>query len=183
MKGVEFYIFNAELWYRRGTENRRFSETDTDIVDLLVNRIYNDYPTAYKALNKEYSKFADDPAYMRFRMVSRFCKCNFGCIDNILDIDSTERIKFECVSCPLRGECKYEGKICNPPYNTNVSVAEERVVRLWLRNLSEDDIAEQLCLSPYTVHNHIHNAYSKLGVHTKAEFVQYCTEHNIFIND
>ena len=183
MKGIEFYLFNEELWYRRGNETRRFSEADTDIVDLLIDRIYNDYPTAYKAMNKEYGKFSDDPAYMRFRMVSRFCRCNFGSIDNILDIDSTERLKFECVPCPLRGECKNENKICNPQFNTSVSKSEERVLRLWLSNLSEEEVAEKLCLSPYTVHNHIYNAYSKLGVRTRAEFFAYCVQHNLFINE
>ncbi len=181
MKGIEFYIFNDELWYRNGSETKRFSEADKDIVDTIIARIYNDYPAAYKTLNKEYGRFAEEPAYMRFRMVTRFCKCNFGCIDDILDIDSTERLKFECVPCPLRGECKHEGKICNPLFNSNVSKAEERVCRLLVVGRSEEEIADELCLSTYTVHNHIHNVYSKLGVHNRAEFVSYCVEHSIFI--
>ena len=66
-------------------------------------------------------------------MVRRFCKCNFGELDNTSrDIDKKGGFNFERVKCPMRGECKYEGIICNPQFNSRISDAEMRVMRLGL---------------------------------------------------
>lgn len=179
MDNLEFFTFNNEVWFRRGTASQKLTEADTDVINLLAERIYADYPEAFKSLEKEYAPIVS-PSYKRYRMVVRFCKCNFGNIDNVDDVMATGKMNFEYVSCPLRGECRYDGKICCPKFNTKMSPSEERVAIRLVDGNTEDEIADALCLSPCTVHNHVRNIYAKLGVHNRAEFTNYCNKHNLF---
>lgn len=80
----------------------------------------------------------------------------------------------------MRGECKYEGVICDPQFDSRISDAEMRVMRLVYEGLSNEDIADKLYLSPHTVKNHIKSVYLKLGIHEKSEFIQYVHKNNLF---
>ena len=53
-------------------------------------------------------------------------------------------------------------------------------MKLVYKGVSKAEIAEQLYISPYTVKNHIKSVYLKLGIHEKAEFIQYANNHNLF---
>lgn len=102
---IEFFIFNDELWYRsEGKSPCRLKEQDYEFVTLIANLIEKFYPKAYIALASEYAKSKANLPLFRYRIVSRFCRCNFGNIDNIIDIDAST-FHFEHVLCPLRGEC------------------------------------------------------------------------------
>ena len=80
----------------------------------------------------------------------------------------------------MRGECRYEGEICGAKFNSRLSAAEVRVMRLVYDGISNDEIAERLYISPHTVKNHIKSVYLKLGIHEKSEFVQYAHNNNLF---
>lgn len=182
MEGLEFYIVNHELWCN--SEDGRswvVTENDTDFVQEMLERIREQYPEAYKALSKEYQKSSVNPQYFRFLIVRRFCKCNFGKLDTTkLDIEKTGKFNFEKVDCPLRGECKFEGVVCFPKFNSSLSEAELRVMRLVYDGLNNEEIAEQIFISPHTVKNHIKSVYCKLGIHEKSEFIHYANKHNLF---
>lgn len=182
MEGLEFYIVNDELWAKSDDgRNWRVTERDADFIQSVISIIREQYPEAYKALAKEYQKSAVDPRYFQFLIVRRFCKCNFGELDTTkIDIERTGRFNFEKVKCPLRGECKYDGVICMPKFNSSLSDAELRVMRLVYDGKDKEEIAEQLFLSPHTVKNHIKSVYCKLGIHEKAEFIQYANKNNLF---
>ena len=116
-------------------------------------------------------------------MARRFCKCNFSPLDaTTYDVDefNGKRVNFEKVLCPLRGECAYEGCICMPVFDKNLSKAEMRVMRLLYEGMSKEEIGETLFVSPGTVKNQIKSAYLKLGVHSEAEFVKYANDNNMF---
>lgn len=99
---IEFFIFNDELWYRsEGKSPCRLKEQDYEFVTLIANLIEKFYPKAYIALASEYAKSKANLPLFRYRIVSRFCRCNFGNIDNIIDIDAST-FHFEHVLCPLR---------------------------------------------------------------------------------
>ena len=51
---------------------------------------------------------------------------------------------------------------------------------MWWIAPSKEEIAEQLYLSAHTVNNHIRNAYFRLGIHSKAEFVKYAENNRLF---
>ncbi len=118
--------------------------------------------------------------WYHFLIAKRFVRCNFGSIDDIKDIDVSGSFKFEYVPCPLRGECKLEGIVCRPAFSSKLSQAELRVMKLWSEGESKESIAEKLYLSVHTVNNHIRNAYFRLDIHNKAEFVRYAETKGLF---
>ena len=182
MGGLEFYIFDSELWCKSDDgENKIVDERQTEIIETVLGMIRECYPLAYKALTKEYEKSLLNAPYYQYLIVRRFCKCNFGKLDSTKhDIDCGGSFHFEKVECPLRGECKHEGVICSPKFNSKLSEQELRVMKLIYNGASKDDVAEQLYISPFTVKNHIKSVYLKLGIHEKSEFIQYANNHNLF---
>ena len=182
MEQLEFYIYESELWckYADG-RNEVVTENDTELIHYLLCLIREHYPTAYKALEKEYQKSAGNVRYYQFLIVRRFCKCNFGKLDTTrFDVEPTGAFNFEKVECPLRGECRHDGVICCPAFNSKLSDAEMRVMRLVYDGATKEEIAEQLYLSPHTVKNHIKSVYCKLGIHEKSEFIQYANRNHLF---
>lgn len=178
---IEFYNLNDEIWMRSADgQCERITEEKTEIVAFVSEKIQDFYPKAYQALEEYYSKSKVNVNWHRFLIVKRFIRCNFGIIDDVKDIDISGSFKIECVPCPLRGECRLEGIVCRPEFNHNLSTAELRVMKLWYQGDTKESIAEKLYLSVHTVNNHIRNAYFRLGMHTKAEFVRYAESNNLF---
>ena len=97
-----------------------------------------------------------------------------------MDVEVTGAFNFEKVECPLRGECRNDGVICCPVFNSKLSDAEMRVMRLVYDGATKEEIAEQLYLSPHTVKNHIKSVYCKLGIHEKSDFIQYANKNHLF---
>ena len=181
METIEFYIFNKELWYISDGENKIVTESDTELIGTILQKIIQLYPEAYKALSNEYKKSALNVPYYQYLIVRRFCKCNFGNLDNTRsDIDIEGNFNFECVSCPLRGECINEGVICNPKLNTKMSEAEKRVMKLLYEGKSTTDTASILYLSPDTVKSHYKSVYRKLGICSLSEFIRYADKFHLF---
>ena len=187
-QGLEFYTFEDELWCKTDDgENFVVDETRTDVIAYILNNVRARYPEAYKALEKQYQKSAMNVSWYQYLMARRFCKCNFGCLDatskDVSDIRRDGVFNFEKVSCPLRGECPLEGKVCMPKFDSTLSKQELRVMKLWYEGRSNEEIGEQLYISPGTVKLHVKSAYLKLGVHSKAEFVKYANDNNLFTTD
>ena len=185
MGGLEFYIYEDELWCKSDDgKNFAIDESCTEVISYILNNVRARYPDAYKALEKCYQKSAMNVSYYQYLMARRFCRCNFACLDatslDVVDVRRDGVFNFEKVACPMRGECLYEGVICLPRFDSSLSKAEERVMRLWYQGKSKEDIGRELFISPGTVKNHIKNAYLKLGVHSEAEFVKYAEEHHLF---
>jgi DNA-binding CsgD family transcriptional regulator len=181
MTNVEFYILDNETRYRLpdGTDEK-LTEGSYEVIKYMFDKIESLYPKAYAALNKEYKQLTAIPPLKRFKIVNRFCRCNFGSIDNIKDIDSNGRFVFEYVPCPLRGECLMEGVVCSPEFNSKISDSEMRVLELLYKGYDKEEIAEKLFLSVHTVNNHIRNAYVRLGFREKAEFIDYAHRNKLF---
>lgn len=185
MRVTEFYAFEDEIWFRQQNGvTERLTEKSRDVIREMINTIESSYPKAYKALCKEYEKFPlVDIPYMQFRIVNRFCKCNFGGIDNIPDVDAHDNFNFERVPCPMRGECHLENKVCNPEFDSRLSAGQLRVLELLFRRYDYPSIADKLCLSEHTCRNHVRNAFSTLGIHEKAEFIDYAHKNKLFKDD
>ena len=179
MKSIELYTYNDEVWFRKGDVSEKLTENHFDMIDKLIDKLVEFYPEAYKALEKEY-KNINNRRFKNYRIVARFCKCNFGNIDNVLDVDSRGKFRFERVSCPMRSECKLENVCCNPKFNSNISDAEFRVLQLLYKGLTKEEISDKLYLSASTVKNHIYNAFARIGVHSTADFISYANENNVF---
>ena len=187
MGGLEFYTIDDELWCRHsdGT-NEVLDETKTEIIQFMLDKIKSCYPDAYDQLTYYYEKSSSNYSWYRFLMVRRFIKCNFSQLDTTsIDVENVSAdgvFNFEKVACPLRGECACEGRICMPRFNSKLSKAETRVMELFYKGRSKDEIAQELFISPGVVKLHIKNSYCKLGVHEKAEFIRYAQENHLFSN-
>lgn len=182
MKDLEFYILEDELWclFPDG-RNEQVTEHSTAIIKEALDKIRTFYPEAYEDLNNWYKRSAHNVPYFQYLIVNRFCRCNFGKLDNTKkDVDSNGRFNFERVACPMRGECPHENKVCCPKFNSRLSDAELRVMNLVYEGRSNDEIADALYISPHTVKNHIKSAYSKFGIHEKSEFIRYANSTNLF---
>ena len=149
------------------------------VVDVMDERIRELYPKASAALDECYRDISFYPPLFKFRRVRRFCKCNFGSLDHTKEDVESGLFNFERVSCPLRGECRYEGIICLPAMETRLSEAERRVMRHVCNGLCNQEIADELCLSPNTVKRHISTSYIKTHTRNRAEFVKYAKDNNI----
>ena len=182
MGEIEFYMFGGKLWaILPDGSNKVVTENDVDIISYILDIISERYPDAYKALSECYASTSLNIPYYQFLMVRRFCKCNFGSLDNTRsDIDVNGNMNFEFVACPLRGECQYECRICSPKLNSKISDAEMRVMECVYNNMSTDDIAEKVFLSPNTVKQHVKSVYAKLGIHSRGEFIKYAKSNNLF---
>lgn len=182
MERIEFFNFEDEVWYKTENGNSEKLTDTSQIIPMMYDNIEQFYPKAFKALCVEYDKCKLNLTYYRFKIVNRFCKCNFGSIDNIPDIKNG-KFNFERVSCPLRGECRLEGVVCSPEFEHNVSEAELRVMRLVNCSMTAEEIAEELYLSVHTVRNHLKNIYSRLGLHNRQELMSYIHRNKLFENE
>lgn len=182
MEACEFYVTpEGEVTIREtGKPERMLTEHDVDYCDAFISELQELYPEALAALREIYSQSKLNRSYYNFLIVRRFCKCNFGCYDNKLDIDGEGKFVFEFVSCPLRGECRFDHVICQPKFNVALSDRQMEVMRLFFQGKDELAIAEKLFLAPNTVLNHKKMALQKLGFHSLNEFIRYAYDHKIF---
>lgn len=178
MERIEFYNFNDEVWYRADEVNEKLTD-ESKIVSVMIDRIEQFYPKAYKALCVEYEKCKLNLTYYRYKIVNRFCKCNFGNIDNIPDVKD-DIFSFERVSCPLRGECRLEGIVCNPEFEDKISQSEMRILKLINESKTPEQIADELYLSVFTVRNHLKNIYARLKIHNRQELMSYIHKNKLF---
>ena len=182
LSNIEFFTNEGDIWFKRQEHPsiEKLCELDCDLIDELLEHIASFFPKAHDALHAEYRGCASNTLYYRYRIAARFIRCNLAIFDHIPDFSDTCHCSFEYVPCPLRGECRYENVICRPEFNSKLSAAEIPVLRLWFTGLSYELIADRLHLSPHTVHNHIRNAYERLDIHSRAEFVRYASQNNLF---
>lgn len=62
----------------------------------------------------------------------------------------------------------------------NLTSRETDILKLLVEGLSYKKIAEQLYISPLTVHSHIKKIYEKLQVHSKAEAISKALKHKLY---
>jgi DNA-binding CsgD family transcriptional regulator len=65
--------------------------------------------------------------------------------------------------------------VSQPPVKTgwdSLTYSELTVVNLIAQSVTNRDVAEQLHLSLHTVKTHVHNAFAKLGINSRAQLTQ-----------
>ena len=182
MKEMEFYLYDDELWCMTADgRNEQLTERNTELVKSMLEKIREFYPEAYNALGKWFQKSSKNVPYYQYLIVDQFCRCNFGRLDSTKkDVDSNGNFNFEKGYCPVYGRCPYANIVCNPRFNSKISDAEMRVMKMVYEGASKEEIAESLYLSPHTIKNHINSVYAKLGIHEKAEFIRYANSNHLF---
>lgn len=181
LTNIEFFTHGEDVMVRTADGSvQTLSPADYELVDALCEYLSTFYSKAYSALCEEYKQSALNQSYFRYRIVRRFVRCNFGGLDDVSDISASMRCNFEYVPCPLRGECRFDRIVCHPEFNHQLSPAELQVLRLVYDGLTEEAIGERLRLSPHTIHSHVRNAYARLNIHSKAEFIRYAADNSLF---
>lgn len=121
------------------------------------------YPGAHEKLCELYGNGTE---FAHGRM-KQFIACNFSDKDGIPDIDEDFNFNIEKTACPARDKiCKH--CICCPAISNEISEREKQILSFFVLGLSEEEIAESLFISPFTVRNHIRNMYRKVGVAGKS---------------
>lgn len=89
----------------------------------------------------------------------------------------------EAVEAVARGEGRWFVSVTPPPDdNLPVTDRELEVLRLMSRGMSNQDIADQLDISPYTVRNYVSAVYDKLGVGSWREAVAWAWQRGLVDN-
>jgi DNA-binding CsgD family transcriptional regulator len=159
---------------------RLLSESDRHFVTAMMCMINELYPGALVALSEQYAASRRNIPYYEYLIVRRFIKCNWGKFDSMLDIDGLGYCNFEEVECPLRGECQYEGRICRPKFNSELTARELEVMEMYYRGKCTESIATRLCISIETVKKHKSNVLTKLKLHSLNEFNAYAVRSKMF---
>jgi predicted ATPase/DNA-binding CsgD family transcriptional regulator/Tfp pilus assembly protein PilF len=66
-----------------------------------------------------------------------------------------------------------------PAYPDGLTAREVEVLRLVAQGLMNDQVAEQLVISPRTVNTHLTSIFSKIGVSTRSAATRYATDHGL----
>mgnify|MGYP001030496480 CR=1 FL=1 len=161
-----------DLVANTGDTYRVITENDS-VVRLISKLIEKSYPKADHRLKAKYSD--------EFSRVRRFCKCNFSKKDNIPDIDNRQ-FNFEYVDCPLRGECEDENIICNPTFDSGLTLRETQIVKEFAKGLQAKEVGYSLRITTRTAETHRRNIYAKLGINNTGELVNWAHNHNLTVN-
>jgi DNA-binding NarL/FixJ family response regulator len=64
-------------------------------------------------------------------------------------------------------------------YPAGLTAREVEVLKLVAEGMTNAQIAQQLYLSPRTVHRHLNRIYQKLGTNSRASAARFATEHGL----
>lgn len=171
MTGMEFYFTpKGEVMIIDECGTRQLEQSNREFISEIITRMGIFWPEALEKASLEYTDRRYNIPWFEFSIVRRFLKCNFGEFDSTMDIDQMGNFHFEEVKCPLKGECKYEGIICKPKFNSTLSERELSVMRSFYEGVEENAIADKYCISLETVRTHKRNAFRRINVHSLAEF-------------
>ncbi len=175
MKSIEFEVspLGDKMIVHSDKGIFEFSPEAKDVIQYTLDYFSEYYPEAYAAVLQLYSKAFQH----KYLMAKRLFKCNLLNRDEKQDIDVDGNFKLEFVTCPLRGECRHEGIICMPKFNTKLSDREYEVAKLIAKNLTADQIAEILFISPHTVKNHRNHILNKLNINSVLQIAQFIERH------
>ncbi len=179
---IEFYTTpEGDVMVKEvGQPAKQLKDSDRELIGRLLTIISDRYPQAHRALMNLYSKSTMNRVYYEYKVVHRFIRCNFGEYDQYnIDVDKNGTFRMEEVRCPLRGECTFEGIICKPVLDIRLSDREMEVFSMVVDNMSKDEIASALCISPFTVDRHRDNIKAKIGVRSIAEMINYWYTNNL----
>ncbi|MFA6662047.1 MAG: helix-turn-helix domain-containing protein [Bacilli bacterium] len=183
MINKEFYITpNGGIMIHDEKGVHELTQKDRQFISEMIIRIGDFYPEALSALSREYECRRFNVPYYEFSIVSRFIRCNWGRYDSIIDIDQFGFFNFEEVDCPLRGcgDCKLDGVVCRPKFNSKLSERELEVMQYYYSNLNAEQISDKMCISAETVRTHKRNVFKRTNTKSLAEFFLYAKNNHLF---
>lgn len=161
-KGAEFFTCNDQPIV---TFDRR--QYDLNEAPEYIHEILNDYLVTNPDKAEAYENMAGKTG-----VKEQLVKCMLANLDGIPDITEDGVLMAEFVECPNRGKCKWEGIGClsRAPCSFGLSQREQQIADL--ADLTNEQIADRLFLSPFTVSTHLQNIQRKVGVRNKKQLIK-----------
>lgn len=112
-----------------------------------------------------------------------YIHCCFGGWDGNPDYINGELVHTEYFDCGQRGNCLYEGKICNSiVHQYSLTQRQIQVVKLLHEGLQDKEIAEELSICTTTVSVHVKKTIKKLALGNRSDVVRFASDHKILLN-
>lgn len=146
-------------------------EENRDFILTMYQYIEENHSEAFKYLQAEYKASRPNVSHYQFLIVHRFLRCTCGKLDRKLDFSDNSKLNPEEVDCPMAGECKGYNVLCNLKFDTDLTTRQRQVMKLYMDNVSDDEIADRLRISPDTARTTKRDAFRKTGCHSMVEFI------------
>lgn len=175
---IEFFGNNyGDILLITENDSKYLTEKEKDLVNSIYMNIARIYPEAFKMLNNKYSKYRENFQEFRWKIVTRFIKCNFGKFDQEKWDIENNTWNIERVDCPLRGECELEGIVCLPKIKNSLSSREIQIVELLAKGKSAKEIAESLHITFNTANTFVHHISLKLHLNSSKRIIAWYNDH------
>jgi len=153
-----------------------FDETVTDIINRQFEIVIEDYPIQYAELANVFKSSEINKQYLKYLIVRQFNRCNFSVADTQkFDFEGGSIFNIEQVPCPLKGIpklCPFKCKVCNAKMEVNLTNQQKKILELYCKPLTADEIADKLFISSHTVSEHLKKIRTKTGCHDKASLMK-----------
>jgi len=173
----QFEIFEVEGRTFALNNGKRLSyEEFPEALLTLIDNIIVSSPKVIAALNKLNIRCPHERR-------KQFIKCNLSNFDYTADISACmKKIVTEYVSCPVRGNCEYEGKLCTgiSAPNGKVSLRELRIMGLIRNGFYDKEICDTLNIALDTLKTTKKNIQRKFRIQRKAMIASVATINQIF---
>lgn len=170
--GADFFKENGKLYVSHNWRTKEWPDFPPYVMNIIREDMLAN-PVAMKCLGEWENLLPEEYEY-------RYIACNFGGNDDEPDIDVDGVVhQSEYVPCRLRGECRFEGKLCRT-IKVNNGILTKREMDV-LRMINEDSkiIADKLSVRKETVDSHIVNIKEKIGLHSKPQLAVWASKKGI----
>ncbi len=171
-KCVEFFYHKNEVYCLHDGVRYTFEETPKWIIEKIEEDMLQ-YPDAMKALASWEN--LDESEWVR-----QYIICRFGGIDDEPDIDLEGNVHHaEYFDCGLRGQCRYEGKLCTALKVENGYLGKAEIEVLRYISLPDKLIADKLNKSIDTIITQQQTIRAKTGMRSKVELAIFAQKKGI----
>lgn len=160
---AEFFHKNGEDYAFKGGMKLRYDQFPNSLY-IKIDNTMAQRPRALAALDS----IGLFDQHLRRR---QFLRCNNSSFDFVPDsCASVHTLNTEYVPCSIRGNCKYEGDLCQgvPVAHGTLSMRELEVMGSIRIGLYDKEICDKLKIRPDTLKTHKRNIQRKLGVERKS---------------
>lgn len=110
---IEFYhvpdgTFKEPINIKVDSKWNTLEELDNNTVEIIIRKLLNNQSAAISLKTIMQWKHVTEHR----EMLKHFIICNWGKLDNVMDIDESDQYHFEKVSCAIRSTCPYNGIVC-----------------------------------------------------------------------
>ena len=171
---IEFFTHGTEVYQLSNGKVTVFSEIDNTTKEIIRQDLEK-RPQAVSALLD--LQIQDTEAQLK-----QYTRCMCGGFQGHPDIVDGKLIHTEYWDCGIRGNCKYEGKLCASITinNTRITEREIELGKLICTGLPDKIIAGMMNISENTINPMKRNICEKINGTTKLDIMNFFIKHNFY---